>query len=342
MLLPFVRLLFLASKFKGNDMTNLQRPAALFAVFSLAACGGGSTSTMSFTAEDQALRVFTQDAGDLGEALEAGNTLASRAGVARGIQLRFDGGSTNLSDANVTIRKNDAGEITATLNGQEQIFTLSDRRTESDGNTYGYEFKATNGTTFGVYHFDGTLEELLAEGNGYGTVVSVMGDLGPENDTLYNRSFAAIGSETRDAALNAKAGSAIFEGDGRIDLYAAENFIDSGSSRDKLRGDVTLTADFDSNQISGTLDNLTLQKAGSSDRNSFAGQIDLNPADFGVNIFEGSVTGDQNLAQAGLSLAEGSYTGSFYGPKADEVHGVIDASGTLNGTDVNMIGYFTQ
>jgi len=327
-------------------MTKFTTKAAIFAALGLAACGSSDsekTTAPSFSAEDQALRSFASTEGDLGAALNNDVALSSRAGSAVGVQLRFNGGTTNLTEANVSITKNDAGELTATLNGQTRVFTLADRIVEDDGSTYGYEFEAADGTTFAVFHFGGSLEDLLNAGNGFGTIVSVMGDLGPTNDTLYHRSFAAIGTETTDAELDMVTGSATFDGYGRIDFYPQEDFINSGTSRSRLRGDVTMTADFDAGEISGTMDNLTLQSPGSSDRVDFDGQVDLNTAPFAVNTFAGTVTGDAALADAGLTLNDdGAYNGAFFGPDADEVHGVISATGNLNGTDVNAIGYFSE
>jgi hypothetical protein len=327
-------------------MTAIKNVMTLFSVLGLAACGGsnsGAIVTPSFSEDDQALRTFAQEDGDIGAILTQNGTLASRAGSAVGVQLRFDGGTTNLTDAAVTVSMNAAGELTATLNGQQQEFTVADRKVEDDGSTYGYDFNAADGTTFQLFHFGGSLEDLLTEGTGFGTIVSVGGDLGPDGDTLYHRTFAAIGGETTDLALANMTGSATYLGNGRIDLYPTDDFINSGASRNRLRGDVTMTANFDAGEISGVMNNLTLQVPESSERAAFDGQIDLNTGSFVTNTFSGTVTGDAALSDAGLALNEdGAYNGAFFGPDADEVHGVISGTGALNGTNVNGIGYFTE
>ena len=324
----------------------MMKTTALFAVLGLAACGGANsqaTVAPSFSDQDQALRTFAEESGGFGTILDDGGTLSSRAGSATGIQLRFGGGTTNLSDVAIAISKNDDGELTATLNDETQVFTSADRQVDPDGNTYGYEFRATDGTTFSVFHFGGPLEDLLTAGNGFGTIVWVAADLGPDGDTLLHRSFAAIGGETTDTALASLTGTATYDGNGRIDLYAAEGFVDSGTSRDRLRGDVTFTADFDAGEISGSMENLTLQAAGSSERAALNGQIDFNETSFDLNTFAGSASGDAALGAAGLVLNDdANYNGAFFGPSAEELHGVISSTGAMNGTDVNAIGYFTQ
>lgn len=321
-------------------MTVTTKTTTLIALLGLAACGGGTPS--SFSSEDQALRSFAATDGDFSTFLNDGGTLSSRAGTATGIQLRFDGGETNLSDANVSIARNDDGELTASYNGQSYAFKSSDRIVEDDGTVYGYEFEADDGSTFSLFHFGGELDELL-DGNGeYGTVVSVAGDLGPEGDTLYNRSFAAIGTETMDADLRAVSGTATFDAFARVDFYPAEDFINSGSSRNSLRGELTMTADFDAGEISGQMNNLTLQRPGEG-RADIAGQVDFGAAGFDDNTFTGDVATNQALMDAGVQLnSDAGYTGAFFGPAAEEIHGVIDGTGTLDGVDVNAIGFFTQ
>ncbi|MFT5800121.1 MAG: hypothetical protein ACI84R_004204 [Candidatus Azotimanducaceae bacterium] len=329
-----------------NDMTVMKKTTTLFAVLGLAACGGsngGAIVAPNFSEADQELRTFADVSGDFGAILDDSGTLSSRAGTAVAVQLRFNGGTTNLTDASVAVSKNAAGELTATLNGESREFTVTDRQIEGDGNTYGYEFEAANGTTFSIFHFGGSLEELLTEGNGFGTIVSVGADLGPDGDTLYHRSFAAIGGETADLALSEITGSATFDGNGRIDFYPTEDFINSGTSRGRLRGDVTMTANFDAGEISGAIQDLTLQAPGASERAAIGGQVDFNTAEFEANTFAGAVTGNAALAASGIVLNDdAAYNGAFFGPDADEVHGVISATGSLDGKDMNAIGYFTQ
>jgi len=325
-------------------MVVLKRSSILLAALGLAACGGTSgNDVMQFSADDELRRSFAENVGDVGAALEDGATLSSRAESATGIQLRFGGGETTLADVDVEVTKNEDGELTATLNGQSRAFTAADRKVEDDGNSYGYEFEAEDGSTFSLFHFGGSLEELLTEGNGYGTVVSVAGDLGPEGDTLYHRSFAAIGGETTDVALAEVSGTTEFEGFGRFDLYPAEDFINSGTSRNRLRGNVEMTVAFGDGEISGFMNNLTLQSAGSSERDAIAGQVDFNETTFDANTFAGSVSGDAALAEAGLVInGDAAYNGAFFGPEAEEVHGVVNGTGALDGTDMNILGYFSQ
>jgi hypothetical protein len=325
-------------------MSIFTKSAAAATLVALAACGGTSTSgTSVFSAADEARRTFADTAGDAGAVIAANGTLATRGGTATGVTLQFGGGATALKESEVAIRRNANGEITMTLNGTEHAFQTSERRLESDGKTYGYAYRPADGTSFDLYSQSGEVGELLATGNGYSVVVSAMGDLPNGNGTLYHRSYAALGAETQDAAIAPLTGTATFNGYGRLETYPTTNFIDSNTSRNRVRGDVTMTADFDANTISGHMDGLTLQAPGASARNAMAGQVDFGTASFSQNTFTGAVSSDATLATSGLTLNSGSaYTGAFFGPAAQEVSGVINGTGTLNGTAINTIGYFTQ
>ena len=326
--------------------TTTMRTTTLLAMLALAACGssgGGVIDAPSFSAEDQALRTFAADGGDYGTIFANGGTLSSRAGSAVGIQVFFDEGMTHLSDAQVSVSMNDSGELTASLNGDSRIFTLEDRLVEDDGSSFGYLFRASDGQSFELFHFGGTLEELLSNGNGFGTVVSVGGDIGPDGDTVFMRSFAAIGGETTDAFLAQTTGTATYDGFGRFDLYLADSGDDDSGPRNRLRGAVSMTADFDAGNISGTMDDLTLQRVGASERDDLAGEVNFDAAAFEVNTFVGSVSGNTDLAEAGLTLNDDAeYNGAFFGPNAEEVHGVVSGTGVLDGEDINVIGHFSQ
>lgn len=327
-------------------MLTLKQTTAAIALTGLTACGGASTNTdtmSAFTAVEEASRTFAAEGGDFGAIIADDDTVSSRAGTATGITLGFGGGTTELVDATVAVSRNADGEFTATLNGETRVFTATDRQVESDGKIYGYEFRAANGQTFSLFSGSGELDELLATGNGYSVIVQIGADLGAANGDVYHRSFAAIGGETTDASVAALTGTATYEGYGRIDAYAATDFENSSTDRSRIRGDVTMTADFGVGEISGRMDDLTLQAPSESDRNAIAGQIDFGTASITQNSFSGAVSSNAALETAGLTINDGStYTGAFFGPDADEVSGVISATGALNGEDVNAIGYFTE
>ncbi len=320
-------------------MTLTYKIAAVVGAFGLTACGGTSSV---FSDADEARRTFADPDGDLVTILQDGGTLSSRAGTSAGIQLRFDGGDTNLSAAEVSISRNANGELTATLNGQSREFTLSDRITEPGGEIFGYEFEAEDGTTFSLFHFGGEIDDLLSGDNGFGTVVQVAADLGPENDTLFNRAFAAVGGETTDAYLETATGTTTYTAFGRFDMYPQTDFENSSSDRVRLRGEVTMEADFDTGMIGGTMDELTLQMPG-EDRADIDGTITFNDAAFTQNTFSGSFEGDAALETSGVTFNDdANFNGAFFGPAAEEVHGVMSATGTVDGTDMNTIGFFTQ
>ena len=87
----------------------------------------------------------------------------------------------------------------------------------------------------------------------------------------------------------------------------------------------------------------TLQRVGASERDDLAGEVNFDAAAFEVNTFVGSVSGNTDLAEAGLTLNDDAeYNGAFFGPNAEEVHGVVSGTGVLDGEDINVIGHFSQ
>ena len=313
----------------------------------LAACGSSGSSVsrgiVSISPAEEATRTFAQvDADtqqDAGGAIADGQTLTARSVGVAGLSLNYGNGDTGLADAAVSVVRNADGELTVTLNGVEQAFTTADRFVEDDGTVFGYDIADdANSVYVSAFSQTGELNEFLNPGRGYAEVLSVQSNQVPGGADL--RAYAVLGAETRDEAL-ASLPTATYNGRARLDAVPDTGFVNNGTSRTRVRGDVTMMADFGAGTINGTLSDITTQTGDDGLELSIAGSVAMNTARFNVNGFRSSLTGDSTLAASGLTLGSGStYSGAFYGPAAEEVGGVLSATGTFEGENYNAVGFF--
>ena len=80
------------------------------------------------------------------------------------------------------------------------------------------------------------------------------------------------------------------------------------------------------------------------DSADIAGTLNMETANFSVNGFSGGLSSDAAFTAATGFQIDGSssYGGAFYGPEAEEIGGVIEATGTDDeGESWNAIGFFT-
>lgn len=317
---------------------------------SLAACsssgGGGQSGGVSISPAEEATRTFaaTTDGGtqDAGGALANGTALTARKVAAVGQLLNYGTGDTGGTDAGVSIVKNAEGGHDVTINGNVIKFTAADRKAEADGSgPYGYEISdEANSIYSSVYNYTGDLDELLNPGNGYAEVLGIQTNQVGANGAN-TKAFAVVGTETKDADLKSLP-TATYKGNARMDVVPETGFVDNGTSRMRVRSDLTMTADFGKGEVSGALTGITLQNPGSETRDALAGALILNTAKFDKNGFKGSVSPDATFASdSGLTGGSGTYGGAFYGPAAQEIAGGLTFTGTGEGaTKLNGIGYF--
>jgi hypothetical protein len=327
----------------GTKMNNTFKLLAIGTTsLGLSACSGAGTSGIETISPSEAtLQVFSDESGDLGAALQGDETLTARSVGVAGANLNYSTGETSLTDATeVSVTKNANGELEFTLNGVRHTFTAADRQTESDGNVYGYDVSDTvNGVYYSLYNHNGELDDLLSAGNGWSTVVRVQSNQIVTGGEPNLNAFAVIGTETQDSAL-AGIASATYSGRARLNSVPAAGFDNNGNSRTGIRSNLAMTVDFDAGEISGSLDNVTIQEPGMAET-SIAGSITMNQADFTQNAFGGTLTPDSTWVAAGNpSFQNGTYSGAFFGPDAEEIGGAISATGGSGVDAFNAYGYF--
>ncbi|WP_323804104.1 transferrin-binding protein-like solute binding protein [Sulfitobacter litoralis] len=314
---------------------------------SVAACGSSKgidkvIDVTDITKEAQAKRTFATDKDgnpvDAGGAIAAGKTLTARAVGVSLKNLNYETGKTSLkSGGTASIKRNDAGALTVTINGVEKAFKPSDITAEGDG----YEVDGADGY-FGVYSYTDQIADFLTAGNGYSQVIEIQRDLNdPDNPGLHENAFAVIGTETADADLKALP-KAVYSGRSRVNVIPNSGFESNQESRYKVRSEVAMTADFGAGEVWGTIGNTTVQDPGSDVRDAIGGTIKMNKTSFDNNGFAGTLTADQTfINELEVDSGSGTYSGAFYGPKAEEVAGALTLGLTDGAESMNGSGFFT-
>lgn len=329
-----------------NYRNAILMPLSLIALTACGSSGGGSV----FQAPDlgSAARVFSDDTGDAGDALAAGETLTARTVTTSAIRLDYNdsrGGPTALvSNPDLAIRLNDDGELTLIIEGQEQVFSAANYDPDDGGIIYGYfteEECDTLDICNNLFSFSGTLDEFKASGNGYHKIYIAQTNQLYGDGALNLRAYGAAGTETRDDALTSL-GSASYSGRSRIDAYPTSGFVDNGTTRTRLQSDVALDANFGAGTISGVMSNFETRGPGEDDWTSIDGTIAMSSSSFESNGFQGNLTPDADWRADTNASLTGTYSGAFFGPNAEEAAGGISASGTDDELgDFNAIGFFS-
>ena len=130
-------------------------------------------------------------------------------------------------------------------------------------------------------------------------------------------------------------GSAEYTGRMAARDYPTDDAVSSrGPEATFYRGDATLTADFASSSVVGSLSNLQSRPGDDSTYSDVRGDLTFNAAINGNGFTATSVTGTGDIAGYG----SGSVRGAFFGPAAAEAGGVFDASDS--GNNRAMVGWF--
>ena len=145
---------------------------------------------------------------------------------------------------------------------------------------------------------------------------------------MHENAFAVIGTETADADLKALP-KAVYSGRSRVNVIPNSGFESNQESRYKVRSEVAMTADFGAGEVWGTIGNTTVKDPGSNVRDAIGGTVKMNKTSFDNNGFAGTLTADQ------------TFSGAFYGPKAEEVAGVLTLGLTDGDESMNGSGFFT-
>ena len=147
-------------------------------------------------------------------------------------------------------------------------------------------------------------------------------------ESLVHRYFVSLGART-DAA-NLPAGIGTYVGRMRADTFKQRD--PSSNFRDRVYGDLNLTANFDGGTLEGTVSQIHTrgQNEANSSPLSSTTQFEIANGQIANGQFTATLTGVDSNATAPLHESvrgyEGHVLGEFYGPAAEEVGGVLSAS----------------
>lgn len=318
-------------------------------LLALTACNSSNNGTITGPPDPgDPTRTFADETGDAGQALADGETLTARPRTTAGITLDYDnnraGETALVANPDLAIELNENGELTLTIEGQEQAFSMDDYYVEDDGRIFGYfnEEKCDNDDICNnLFSWSGTLEEFKATGNGYHKVYLAQTNQLYGDGALNLRAFGVAGTETRDDGFDGL-GTASYSGRSRIDAYPTTGFVDNGTSRLRIESDVAMTADFGAGTISGVMDEFRTRDPGSDTWEDVDGTVAMQETALTGNAFDGTLAADAVWQADTGATFTGSYAGAFYGPAAEEAAGSISVTATDDDLgDLNGIGFFS-
>lgn len=300
-------------------------PYQLFAVPALsllAACattgGGGGGGGGTPPPPPAAGPVYADDAGTMHATLEDGATLhAYNSAMSTHIVQDWTADERRLDAESVdfSIADNGDGTYSVTVDGQTTVFTPD---LVEEG--FRYQDPVTGQQRDVWLNSDDFL--AFVEGYGHRHYHSIWNYWWDTGENLGLAGHAVVGTETTPEYVDAQDATATYSG------YAEARFLyedETNDDRYSIGGDLELTANFSANEISGSVDNLEREdRIGGtwSAPVGIAGTIDFESGTIAGNQFSG------NLAGTGLPAGHsGTYEGKFFGPKANEVGGVISATG---------------
>ncbi len=154
-----------------------------------------------------------------------------------------------------------------------------------------------------------------------------------DNDN-YIKGVATMGIQTDAAVAQSQTAVAIYRGEGSLNAYES-------TYSDSIVGlAITMSVDFDANTIQGT--GMETYYDGSHFNHSPA-NMTFNSAPIVGNGFSGTFTMNSELRER-YRLTDnptGQYSGNFFGPKADDLAGVMQFNGTTDyNSEITRIGGF--
>ena len=144
-------------------------------------------------------------------------------------------------------------------------------------------------------------------------------------------SYGTIGARTESARM--PTGTATYFGSARADSWL-RNEPSNSPNRQRIWGLLRLTADFAGNTLEGRITNIEVRKGNESNRTDWPGSTYFAIGDGQIvdGQFTADLTGMDSNANANAPMDEslrgyeGGVLGEFYGPAAEEVGGVFNAS----------------
>lgn len=325
-------------------MNSISRLIVITSVATLAACvtttpnnGGDEDNTLSISAAEEALRLFaeTESGGvtDVGGLIASGEEVHARSAAVAAKVFDFDDETSQLSDASISM-SGDGDTLTLTMNGQ--TFELDPSLDETE-NPRQIRYSDDSGYRDIFILSADSFDEAFEGANGFAELYNAFFG-GPDSQ---DRVYFVLGAETTDEALQALSGSVDYTGQAEFRIDPSTDWVGEPTSSIVVFGGLTLSADFDSQSVSGEITDMFV--LGDDFGENVDGAILLNETQYSINGFEGTLSVDESVAGAQPvvgSLDDGAYSGVFYGPNGEEVGGVMSAEGTVDGQDYNAVGGF--
>lgn len=298
-----------------------------FCIILLQACGGSSGDDIaSNSAAANAANIYVSDRIQNEEVFET-NLLSS-------LKLNYDTDTVAASlPGQLNFERKSNGIYTVLLNGEEYTVTDDDRYINNDGRVYGL-WVYNEDTREYIYLWNQTniLDELVYSGEKYVNIIGIQVDGGIDNRGVHDRSIAAIGvpSSVQDLAA---AATAQYTGIAQFHVFPRTGFSQVSQSMTRVRGNLTMDADYGSGRISGEIVDLTRELPQQDARLYVDGSVSLNETSMNGTQFSGTVSVNSTDF---VEASAGTYSGGVFGPNADEVGGVV----SLESDTAVSQGYF--
>ncbi|MEJ6398249.1 hypothetical protein [Yoonia sp. 208BN28-4] len=306
----------------------------------LAACGGTADVPMV-----EVIPVYANVDGvtrDAGAALAAGESLTAGGTSVAALTLDFDRDTARVSDGAILLRRNAAGELAITIEGETESFAATDRQISADdGRVEGYVTRDdARGVFVGLFGHSGPITELLQPGSSYAEGISLFtSEVGRETEQRFL--YAVVGTQTRPEVF-AQHSLGTYEGLFKIEALPTD-YQSFSEQRSRFRGDATLSVTLDGT-ISGELSNVRVLEPDATEFAPIAGTVEMTAATITAEGFSGDLIADPTFASQVLAPNQsriGTYGGTFYGPAAQEAAGAISVTAAGQDNDIVGAGFFT-
>lgn len=222
----------------------------------------------------------------------------------------------SIADDNDNVTGDEEVVVTYVLDGEEftVTFTSDDYVQDED-----YWSKEVDGQTYDFWFSDRNFRH-------FAIVATTTCDDEGECDWAYS----TFGARTSPAAM--PSGTATYFGNARADSWPNDAPSGSAPTRQRIYGDVRLTANFASSTLDGRITGIEVRRGGESERSDWPATTYFSIDDGQIvnGQFTAALTGQDSNANASMEESLGGYEGSvlgeFYGPAAEEVGAVFTAS----------------
>ncbi len=314
----------------GGDEVDTTTPQASTG---FAVAGQTDRASVTFTIRDVP---SYEETGDYSQVVANGGVFVDDE---TGEETPFTLDTFELGSQDVSIGFNDdESEATLTINGN--TYTLTRVIDPEEPDDIIYEF--ADDTAYVGFSVTPILDFELGADSSVVTAVS-----GAElTNTGISTFLDVLGFDTNPEAIAATTGEATYEGNLiLVGTNINEEGPDDGSETDPdaptqgfdgIEGALTMTANFDSNTISGNavLDN-------DNPEMPLTETLIFESAAITGNGFSGAVTGDGQFFEPGLSLGDVNYDGHFFGAEGESVAGTLSGEVLVEGADpILMLGVY--